>query len=166
MEKEIMARRTRMQELNSQAQDLVDAGHFDPNAVEETRIVMEERFVRIFLCNSTEQAPRDFVTNIPFRWRDCVVMRPVLWLVDIYAGKNTQATTNWCMVNTPLFFFQGRCHGCPIVREGRGARAHSWLLPVQQRRGRWRGEDVYTCLIWNTGLGLCHVRTRKLKIWC
>ena len=34
-----------MQELNSQAQDLVDAGHFDPNAVEETRIVMEERFV-------------------------------------------------------------------------------------------------------------------------
>ena len=38
-----------MQELNSQAQDLVDAGHFDPNAVEETRIVMEERFVRIFL---------------------------------------------------------------------------------------------------------------------
>jgi len=67
MEKEIMARRTRMQELNSQAQDLVDAGHFDPNAVEETRIVMEERFVRIFLCNNTEQAPRDFVTNIPFR---------------------------------------------------------------------------------------------------
>ena len=34
-----------MQQLNSQAQDLVDAGHFDPNAVEETRIVMEERFV-------------------------------------------------------------------------------------------------------------------------
>ena len=67
MEKEIMARRTRMQELNSQAQDLVDAGHFDPNAVEETRIVMEERFVRIFLSNSTEQAPRNFVTNIPFR---------------------------------------------------------------------------------------------------
>ena len=62
-----MARRTRMQELNSQAQDLVDAGHFDPNAVEETRIVMEERFVRIFLCSSTEQALRDFVTNIPFR---------------------------------------------------------------------------------------------------
>lgn len=76
MEKEIMARRTRMQELNSQAQDLVDAGHFDPNAVEETRIVMEERFVRIFLCNSTEQAPRDFVTNIPFRWRDYAVMWP------------------------------------------------------------------------------------------
>ena len=67
MEKEIMARRTRMQELNSQAQDLVDAGHFDPNAVEETRIVMEERFVRIFLSNSTEQALRNFVTNIPFR---------------------------------------------------------------------------------------------------
>lgn len=43
MEKEILARRQRMQELNSQAQDLVDAGHFDPNAVEETRIVMEER---------------------------------------------------------------------------------------------------------------------------
>lgn len=38
-----------MQELNSQAQDLVDAGHFDPNAVEETRIVMEERFV-IYCC--------------------------------------------------------------------------------------------------------------------
>ena len=49
MEKEILARRQRMQELNSQAQDLVDAGHFDPNAVEETRIVMEERFVRICL---------------------------------------------------------------------------------------------------------------------
>ena len=47
MEKEILARRQRMQELNSQAQDLVDAGHFDPNAVEETRIVMEERFARI-----------------------------------------------------------------------------------------------------------------------
>lgn len=45
MEKEIVARRERMQQLNSQAQDLVDAGHFDPNAVEETRIVMEERFV-------------------------------------------------------------------------------------------------------------------------
>ena len=45
MEKEIIARRERMQQLNSQAQDLVDAGHFDPNAVEETRIVMEERFV-------------------------------------------------------------------------------------------------------------------------
>ncbi|XP_015776593.1 PREDICTED: spectrin beta chain, non-erythrocytic 1-like, partial [Acropora digitifera] len=43
MEKEIETRRQRMQELNSQAQDLVDAGHFDPNAVEETRIVMEER---------------------------------------------------------------------------------------------------------------------------
>ncbi|KAM7448230.1 hypothetical protein ABFA07_003643 [Porites harrisoni] len=43
MEKEIVARRERMQQLNSQAQDLVDAGHFDPNAVEETRIVMEER---------------------------------------------------------------------------------------------------------------------------
>lgn len=63
MEKEILARRQRMQELNSQAQDLVDAGHFDPNAVEETRIVMEERFVRMFLCNSVEQAPRDPVTN-------------------------------------------------------------------------------------------------------
>ena len=37
-----------MQELNCQAQDLVDAGHFDPNAVEETRIVMEERFVGSF----------------------------------------------------------------------------------------------------------------------
>jgi len=49
MEKEILARRQRMQELNSQAQDLVDAGHFDPNAVEETRIVMEERFVRMLL---------------------------------------------------------------------------------------------------------------------
>ena len=34
-----------MQQLNQQAQDLVDAGHVDPNAVEETRIVMEERFV-------------------------------------------------------------------------------------------------------------------------
>ena len=45
MEKEIETRRMRMQELNSQAQDLVDAGHFDPNAVEESRIVMEERFV-------------------------------------------------------------------------------------------------------------------------
>ena len=45
MEKEIVVRRERMQQLNSQAQDLVDAGHFDPNAVEETRIVMEERFV-------------------------------------------------------------------------------------------------------------------------
>lgn len=43
MEKEIETRRMRMQELNSQAQDLVDAGHFDPNAVEESRIVMEER---------------------------------------------------------------------------------------------------------------------------
>lgn len=63
MEKEILARRQRMQELNSQAQDLVDAGHFDPNAVEETRIVMEERFVRIFLCNSVEQAARHPVTN-------------------------------------------------------------------------------------------------------
>ena len=48
MEKEILARRQRMQELNCQAQDLVDAGHFDPNAVEETRIVMEERFVGSF----------------------------------------------------------------------------------------------------------------------
>ncbi|KAJ7388705.1 hypothetical protein OS493_036144 [Desmophyllum pertusum] len=43
MEKEIVLRRERMQQLNSQAQDLVDAGHFDPNAVAETRIVMEER---------------------------------------------------------------------------------------------------------------------------
>lgn len=43
MEKEIEMRRERMQQLNSQAQDLVDAGHFDPNAVEETRIVMEHR---------------------------------------------------------------------------------------------------------------------------
>ena len=34
-----------MEQLNQQAQDLVDAGHVDPNAVEETRIVMEERFV-------------------------------------------------------------------------------------------------------------------------
>ena len=48
MEKEIETRRQRMQELNSQAQDLVDAGHFDPNAVQETRIVMEERFVAKF----------------------------------------------------------------------------------------------------------------------
>ena len=45
MEKEIETRRQRMQQLNSAAKDLVDAGHFDPNAVEETRIVMEERFV-------------------------------------------------------------------------------------------------------------------------
>lgn len=67
MEKEILARRQRMQELNSQAQDLVDAGHFDPNAVEETRIVMEERFVRIIvflLC--VEQASRDLVTKETF----------------------------------------------------------------------------------------------------
>ena len=42
-----------MQELNSQAQDLVDAGHFDPNAVEETRIVMEERFVCAFFFSDT-----------------------------------------------------------------------------------------------------------------
>ena len=41
-----------MQELNCQAQDLVDAGHFDPNAVEETRIVMEERFVGSFFLRS------------------------------------------------------------------------------------------------------------------
>lgn len=55
-----------MQELNSQAQDLVDAGHFDPNAVEETRIVMEERFVRIVFLRSVEQAPRDLVTQETF----------------------------------------------------------------------------------------------------
>lgn len=66
MEKEIMARRQRMQELNSQAQDLVDAGHFDPNAVEETRIVMEERFVRMlfFLLYQCEaETPPHPVTN-------------------------------------------------------------------------------------------------------
>lgn len=66
MEKEILARRQRMQELNSQAQDLVDAGHFDPNAVEETRIVMEERFVRIVFLRSVEQAPRDLITKETF----------------------------------------------------------------------------------------------------
>ena len=59
MEKEIETRRQRMQELNSQAQDLVDAGHFDPNAVEETRIVMEERCIadplqKTFSCNMIE----------------------------------------------------------------------------------------------------------------
>ena len=58
MEKEIMARRTRMQELNSQAQDLVDAGHFDPNAVEETRIVMEERFENFSLQQYGTSAAR------------------------------------------------------------------------------------------------------------
>lgn len=66
MEKEILARRQRMQELNSQAQDLVDAGHFDPNAVEETRIVMEERFVRrVLFCISlsVEETSRHSVTS-------------------------------------------------------------------------------------------------------
>lgn len=55
-----------MQELNSQAQDLVDAGHFDPNAVEETRIVMEERFVRrVLFCISlsVEETSRHSVTS-------------------------------------------------------------------------------------------------------
>ena len=72
MEKEILARRQRMQELNSQAQDLVDAGHFDPNAVEETRIVMEERFVRIVFL-SVEQASRNVVTKKTFLPDDVAV---------------------------------------------------------------------------------------------
>ena len=43
MEKEIQARRAHMSELNSAAQDLVDAGHIDPDAVKEQTVVMEER---------------------------------------------------------------------------------------------------------------------------
>ena len=69
MEKEILARRQRMQELNCQAQDLVDAGHFDPNAVEETRIVMEERFVGSFFkkkwSNSNMSDQYQYLGNCP-----------------------------------------------------------------------------------------------------
>ena len=69
MEKEILARRQRMQELNCQAQDLVDAGHFDPNAVEETRIVMEERFVGSFFkkkwSNSNMSDQYQYLGNFP-----------------------------------------------------------------------------------------------------
>ena len=65
MEKEIETRRARMQQLNSQAQDLVDAGHFDPNAVEETRIVMEERFV----VNSQTEL-EFFLSDILQNWSD------------------------------------------------------------------------------------------------
>lgn len=43
MEKEIAAKKARLQELGTQAADMVDAGHFDPNAVQETRIILEEK---------------------------------------------------------------------------------------------------------------------------
>lgn len=43
MEKEIAAKKARLQELGEQAADMVDAGHFDPNAVQETRIILEEK---------------------------------------------------------------------------------------------------------------------------
>ena len=55
-----------MQELNSQAQDLVDAGHFDPNAVEETRIVMEERFVCPLFFSETVRNKRRAISSRTF----------------------------------------------------------------------------------------------------
>ena len=44
IKEEIQAKRAHMAELNSAAQDLVDAGHFDPDAVKEQTVVMEQRW--------------------------------------------------------------------------------------------------------------------------
>jgi hypothetical protein len=43
MEKQIAAKKARLQELGSQAADMVDAGHFDPKAVEGTKVLLEEK---------------------------------------------------------------------------------------------------------------------------
>ncbi|XP_031552905.1 spectrin beta chain, non-erythrocytic 1-like isoform X2 [Actinia tenebrosa] len=44
MEKQIAAKKARLQELDSQAADMVDAGHFDPKAVQETKVILEEKY--------------------------------------------------------------------------------------------------------------------------
>lgn len=43
MEKQIAAKKARLQELDHQAADMVDAGHFDPSAVQETKVILEEK---------------------------------------------------------------------------------------------------------------------------
>ncbi|XP_032239849.2 spectrin beta chain isoform X2 [Nematostella vectensis] len=44
LEKQINAKKERLKELDAQAADMVDAGHFDPNAVQETKIILEEKY--------------------------------------------------------------------------------------------------------------------------